>query len=579
MMTTFKNYAATVLLACIAVCSAFAQITPDLQSKLNQGVFDDQDVIPVLIRFEAIQTLEGWSNSLSKEEKGQLVYAALTRQADRTQTEVLSYLETTGAAYSSFVVANCVAARLSKEQILRVANYANVVSVQHDNLIPLTDISQAEPLLMARSDSSEYGIRLIGADSLWQEGVTGQGVVVAGQDTGYEWALPQIQGQYRGFDPLSERGDHNYNWHDAIHAPVPATADSLNPCGYSTIVPCDDHNHGTHTMGTMVGVDASTPSFGVAPEAQWIACRNMDRGNGAPSTYIECFDWFLAPTDLSNNEPLPSLAPHVINNSWACTTGEGCNPDNFSLMQEVVNNLRMAGIVVVASAGNSGNSCGSISTPAAIYEGAFTVGASNIRDTIANFSSRGLVVVDSSFRIKPNVVAPGVAVKSMVRDGSYRYWNGTSMAGPHVAGAVALLISAVPELAGNVDAIESLLEESAVHLEGGSSCGLDSLAIPNATYGYGRIDVLGAAQLARSLFSITDSEVQIEKAVTIIPNPVSDYITLPGATARRDYEIYDAIGRKVQVGAVSNSIDVTSLEQGWYLLRLDDGKQGRFIKL
>lgn len=130
-------------------------------------------------------------------------------------------------------------------------------------------------------------------------------------------------------------------------------------------MPCDDDKHGTHTMGTMVGEDDEN-SIGVAPEAKWIACRNMDRGWGQPSTYMECFEWFLAPYDLEGENADPDKAPHVINNSWFCSVEEGCNPSNFILMEEIVKNLKASGVVVVVSAGNSGGSgCGSVTGPPA----------------------------------------------------------------------------------------------------------------------------------------------------------------------------------------------------------------------
>jgi subtilisin family serine protease len=517
---------------------------------------------------------------MTKEEKGVLVYDHIVRHARSTQLEAKAYMEAKGLSYTSYAVANCIATQLTKGELLSLPRWQDLELIQYDNLISVPEVEDQEAEVQSRSDSSEYGIVLIGADKVWDLGHEGAGVVVAGQDTGYEWDLPQIIDKYRGFVGFDEMPDHNYSWHDAIQVPVPATADSLNPCGYAVTAPCDDHSHGTHTMGTMVGTDMSTPNFGVAPAAQWIGCRNMDRGNGVPSTYIDCFEWFLAPTDLTGMAARPDLAPHVINNSWACTASEGCNPDNFSLMQEVVDNLRLAGIVVVASAGNSGPSCHSITTPAAIYEGSFTVGASNARDTIANFSSRGTVRVDSSFRVKPDIVAPGVAVKSMVLDGTYRYWNGTSMAGPHVAGAVALLISAVPELAGNVDEIERLLRVTAVPLAGGLSCGTDSLSTPNATYGHGRLDIFAAVEQAlATTTSTTQSEVASPR---VYPNPVEDILYIKDLGDRNvAYGIYDMLGNLVLRGlSISDrGLDVSDLSSGCYVLRLQTGAATPFVKI
>ncbi|MCB0571059.1 MAG: S8 family peptidase [Phaeodactylibacter sp.] len=252
-------------------------------------------------------------------------------------------------------------------------------------------------------------------------------------------------------------------------------------------------------MGTMVGDDGGANQIGVAPGAHWIGCRNMERGWGTLSSYLECFEWFLAPYPVGGvpAQGNSALAPHVINNSWSCPPDEGCNTANFSIMETAVNNLVAAGIVVVVSAGNSGPSCSTVNTPAAIFENSFSVGATSSSDLIASFSSRGPVTVDGSGRMKPDVAAPGVGVRSATIGTGYSIKSGTSMAGPHVVGAVALLLSAKPEMAGNVGAITGMLKNTALGLTASNGCGGDGPeAIPNNTYGYGRIDALAATASA-----------------------------------------------------------------------------------
>ena len=255
--------------------------------------------------------------------------------------------------------------------------------------------------------------------------------------------------------------------------------------------------HGTHTMGTMVGDDGVGNQIGMAPGAKWIGCRNMKSDYGTPATYAECYQWFIAPTAVDGKDPDPGMAPDVINNSWSCLTTEGCTDPNVLLT--VVQSVRAAGIVTVHSAGNAGSSCSTVTNPAAIYAESFSVGATDIGGVIASFSSRGPVKVDGSHRMKPDVSAPGVAVRSSTysSDTSYGSKSGTSMAAPHVAGLVALVIDANEAFRGEVDAIENVIEHSALGKTTSQGCGGDSAtAVPNNVYGWGRIDALAAYQQA-----------------------------------------------------------------------------------
>jgi subtilisin family serine protease len=326
----------------------------------------------------------------------------------------------------------------------------------------------------------EWNIVKVNADQVWSLGYTGEGAVVGGQDTGYQWNHAALINSYRGWNGVS--ASHDHNWHDAIHS-------GGGVCGPNAAAPCDDNGHGTHTMGTMVGDDGGINRIGMAPGARWIGCRNMNQGVGTPATYTECFQWFVAPTDLAGANPDPSLAPDVINNSWTCPTSEGCSP---LALQTVVENTVAAGIVVVASAGNSGSACSTVTEPPAIYAAALSVGATNASDGIATFSSRGPVNVDGSGRLKPDVSAPGASVRSCYVGDGYTTLSGTSMAGPHVAGLVALLLGARPDLRGQVGEIRSLVELTSIPRTSAQSCGsVSGLDVPNNTFGHGRIDALG----------------------------------------------------------------------------------------
>jgi serine protease AprX len=511
-----------------------------------------------------------------KEAKGRYVFETLTAHAARAQQEVVEILREEGAPVRSFSIVNMVLSHGDIDLIRRIADLPSVSFIAADNPVKLTDYRQEEDAALRSFDTLVWGVARIGADSVWALGYTGQGVTIGGQDTGYEWTHPALIRNYRGYD--DGEVDHNYHWHDAIYEIDPLHNDSIvdpsnNPCGLQSPEPCDDNNHGTHTMGTMAGID-STLQIGIAPDARWIGCRNMERGWGKPSTYIECFEWFMAPTDLNHENPDPAMAPHVIANSWGCPPIEGCDISNFEVMDLVVRNLKASGVVVVVSAGNSGGGgCGTVSNPAAIFESSFTVGATRDDESLAGFSSLGPVTVDNSLRLKPDLVAPGVGVRSAIRNGGYASFSGTSMAGPHVAGAVALLISARPDLAGEVDLIEELLMTTALPGYVADTCAsYPGTVRPNPWYGWGRINIYQAVLAALDLVPIAHPDTRQEE-VFIFPNPFGQvlHIRHEGLRGGGLFTLLDLQGRAVY------RQDLPADDNGLYTLSLPDLKPGAYI--
>ena len=454
-----------------------------------------------LVVLDAQADLSGAARLSDKVDRGRAVYEALTAVATRTQAPLRALLDARGATYRAYWVTNMLWVRGNRTLVQALAERLDVAYVYANTA---QRVGLPQPSLAASrtvTDGIAWNIDFVHAPEVWAMGVTGQGTVIGGQDTGYDWQHEALKAQYRGWD--GDSADHNFSWHDAIHSNNPNTSPG-NPCGFDAPAPCDDQGHGTHTMGTMVGA-TDERTVGMAPDARWIGCRNMEQGWGTPTSYSECYEWFIAPYPIGGDpftDGDPAKAPHVINNSWACLVEEGCAAPE--VLQAVVEAVRAAGIVTVHSAGNNGDRCNTITTPAAIYDASFTVGATAAtydeesdtwigNNLIAGFSSRGPVTSDGSGRPKPDIVAPGVGIESSLAGGGYGVNQGTSMAAPHVAGLVALLISAEPALAGDVDALESAITQSALRRTTSQGCGDDTPAsVPNNVYGWGRIDALAA---------------------------------------------------------------------------------------
>ncbi|MFL6375475.1 MAG: S8 family serine peptidase [Pyrinomonadaceae bacterium] len=422
--------------------------------------------------------------------RGWFVYNTLKDVAERTQAPIKDLLETDGVKYESFWAANMLVLDADQSLVEKLAARSDIARIDVNK--PTRWIE--DPVIANKVDANrkdtpatvEWGVSNVNAPSIWAMGFTGQGIVVGDLDTGTRWTHAALKGHYRGWNGAT--ANHNFNWHDAVHS-------GGGSCGANTVAPCDDSGHGTHTAGSMVGDDGSGNQIGVAPGAKWIGCRNMDQGNGTPATYTECFQFMIAPTDLTGANPNPALRPHVLNNSWTCPTSEGCATK--AELETIVNNTQAAGIFVEASAGNSGPACSTVSDPPAIYSASFSTGAIDINNSLAGFSSRGPSTFYTPNILKPNISAPGVGVRSSysTTDTTFANLSGTSMAGPHVVGVVALLWSARPQLSRDIAATKNVLQNTAnpgvtVALE---TCGgIASTAIPNNSFGYGRVDALAA---------------------------------------------------------------------------------------
>ena len=311
---------------------------------------------------------------------------------------------------------------------------------------------------------------------MWSDfGDRGKDIVVANIDTGVDHDHPALVGRYRGNNGDGSF-DHNHNWFDPTQV-----------CNAAPVEPCDNIGHGTHTMGTMVGEGGPGNQIGVAPEATWIAAKGCaDEDRGCPQdTLLASAQWVLAPTDLDGADPRPDLRPNIVNNSW----GEANGPAEDPWFDSVLAAWRAAGMFAVFSNGNFGPGCDSAASPADSAL-AYGVGAYDVNNTIAEFSSRG---PGAAGDIRPAISAPGVAVRSSLPGGADGAMSGTSMAAPAVSGVVALLWSAAPALRGDIDATREILDDSAVDVDD-LTCG--GTPEDNNVWGEGRLDAYAALESA-----------------------------------------------------------------------------------
>ncbi|GAB3142958.1 hypothetical protein GCM10027290_18510 [Micromonospora sonneratiae] len=474
------------------------KIRPQLQSQLNS----QESGVDFWVYFGGRADLSKASAIKDWNARGTAVAKALKQAADDSQRAVRKELTASGVRYQSFWATNAIKVTGGQDLAERLAARGEV-----NSLLPSFKV---EPPPVTKGvgrqavDAVEWGVANINADDVWSQfGVRGEDITVGSIDTGAQFDHPALVKQYRG-NKGDGAFDHNYNWFDAA-----------GTCGAA---PCDRDGHGTHTVGTMVGDDGAGNQIGVAPGARWIAANGCCPTDAA---LISSGQWMLEPTDLSGQNPDASKRPHIINNSWGTTA-----PSNEPLMEDISLAWTASGIFGVWANGNNGPGCQTSGSPGSRKIN-YSVGAYDVDNTIAGFSSRG---AGQDGEIKPNIAAPGVNVRSSMPGNGYATMNGTSMATPHVAGAIALVWSAAAALVGDVDGTRSLLDGTATDNPNSQCGGTDD---DNNAFGEGRLDALTLLRQAprgvtgRVGGTISDSVTgkPIPGATVTIVGPVSREVT------------------------------------------------------
>lgn len=434
------------LLLCSFALTAQSKIAPALNTALNNAMEDDAPV-KALIVLEDQFDIRALDTQLYAEEAllGERAYRVITALQDKaasTQGPLLDYLASKSSdevlSYEPFWVSNMIAVEARPSVIMEMSTRNDIGYLQID-----AELEWDKPVDRQPTDNVpngvEPGIRAINAHLMWQAGFTGEGVIVMGVDTGVDPNHPAIGWKWRGNS-------------------VPAAQAWIDPGGGST-TPNDCDNHGTHTIGTMQGLDPATnDTIGVAFGSEWIAAKTICSGNHT-SRSIAAFQWAMDPDgDPGTHDDMPV----GIGNSWwdpSINASTQCDPAQNPYIA-VVQAVEASGIGIVFSAGNSGPGGTSITQPKNVnfdlvnFWATGAVDGNNPSLPIAGFSSRGPVVAscltgDPSLDIKPEASAPGVNVRSAIIGGGYSNFSGTSMAAPHVVGALALLREAHPNRTGS----------------------------------------------------------------------------------------------------------------------------------
>lgn len=450
-------------------------LDPTLREGLEDGTIDR-----IVVDLVGAADVDAAARGHEGEDRSDAVIGALQAEHGRSAPGVIMQAQRAGADAHGYWLTNAVVIEGATADLAEaLARRDDVAAVRAERVYPLVEpVETAAVIEAAIGGDPTWGVSRIGADAAWSTGVLGSGIVVANVDTGVDYLHESLVAQYRG-NNHDGTFTHDHNWWDPSRI-----------CGN---VPCDNAGHGTHTMGTMVGGDGPgpfVPDIGVAPGATWIAAKGCEDFYCTESSLLSSGQWILAPTDSNGLNPDPSRRPDIVNNSWGSGPG-----DEF--YAETVAAWRAAGIIPVFSSGNPGPRCGDGGSPGDFVD-VISAGATDVNDLIAPFSGRGPSVFG---KVNPDITAPGVDVTSAV-PGGYASYSGTSMAAPHTAGALALILSAEPALIGDFDGAVDALKSTALDILDGT-CGGDDDLDPNNVYGDGRIDAAAAVALVATGGTLT----------------------------------------------------------------------------
>lgn len=479
------------LVALFAVSTVLAAPVLPMDEPLRRAIkdADSQELLPVVALMRDNYSLELVAQSvegMTRTERKSTVWSILSDHADATQAELLNLLDGQAAKghaddVRSLVLANAVSFQATAEVIELVANRSDVRQLIYDPITmllperPEGDLGGNE---LDETDEIAWGVSQINAPAVWDEGYTGEGILVAVVDTGVNYNHTDLA------DHLWDGGEtypnHGFDYANNDNDPM------------------DDNGHGTHCSGSVLGDGTSGTQTGVAPDATLMCLKVLDGGGFGDYADV----WSSLDFALANGVDVISMSLGWTNLAAAPR----------ATFRQSFDGLNLAGMINAVAAGNergwSPAIPDNVRTPGTVPSpwrnpdeveegtrgGVITIGATQSNDNIANFSSQGPVTWaavapfndypyggGSVGLFKPDVSAPGVSITSLAHNSNTAYaggasWSGTSMATPHVAGVIALMLNKWEELSP-VEA-DSILQTTSLDL---GTTGKDN------DYGAGRV--------------------------------------------------------------------------------------------
>ena len=464
-------------------------IDNELQKILNQK---NDDYVSINISLKTQMSSEDLASSYcksdSKEVRREIVINELKKFAEQSQKDVMSVINAEERSngvvdVTSHWLINSISCKAKRDVVYQLSSHPDIASISHNSeLTVIYDDKDESESLRGEDGTLTENVTHVNADKAWELGYTGKGVLVAIIDSGVNYNHIDLKDHL--WDGGSQYPHHGYNF--------------IAP-GQSTL---DNKGHGTHCAGTICGDGTSGLATGMAPDATLMCLKVSDPNVNATTEQIISAIEFA----VDNGADIISMSL-----GWYPST------DLSATFRTVFSNVLEAGVVTAVAAGNSGSEQSSYPVPynvrtpgncpppwihpdqqgnAGGTTSVISVGAVDYSNVVAAISSRGpstwkyTTYNDYSYNpgiglIRPDIVAPGVSVKSLSNESNngYAIKAGTSMATPCVAGVMALMLEKNPEL--TPADLCRIIETTAVKLsdkknnETGSGC-IDALAAVQA---------------------------------------------------------------------------------------------------